>query len=49
MYILKAGLSIIISPGNLPKGSLEIHGHNNPAANKIIPVVINILEILDLR
>ncbi len=34
------GLSIITSPGNLPKGILEMYGRSNPIRIKIIPIVI---------
>lgn len=40
--ILKLGLSITISPGNLPNGSFEIQGKTNPASNNIIPTTIKI-------
>jgi hypothetical protein len=42
MYNLKLGLFITISPGNLPKGSLEIQGQKIPAIKKAIPATINI-------
>ena len=41
-YILKLGLSIIISPGSLPMGNFPSHGQKNPTARKIIPKPINV-------
>jgi hypothetical protein len=41
-YIFRLGLSIIISPGRRPMGSLPSHGHRSPTARNIAPRAINI-------
>jgi len=45
-YILKLGLSIMISPGSLPMGNFPSQGQKNPAARKINPRTINVFCIL---
>jgi hypothetical protein len=45
-YILKLGLSIIISPGSLPMGNFPSQGQKNPTARKISPRTINVFCIL---
>ena len=45
-YILKLGLSIMISPGSLPMGNFPSQGQNNPTARKISPRTINVFCIL---
>jgi len=39
---LKFGLSIMMSPGSFPIGSLISHGQSNPATKIIIPIIIKV-------
>jgi hypothetical protein len=48
MYIFRFGLSITISPGSRPMGTLPSHGHRSPTARNIAPSMISVFCMANL-